>query len=53
MNSAIANSLPMQAKNDVVPKAPELKPMNLLKRIEAQLHEIFEGRQEFLGCTPD
>lgn len=52
MNSAIANSLRMQDAN-TVPKAPELKPTNLISRIEALLQEIFEGHEEFLGVTPD
>jgi hypothetical protein len=26
---------------------------SLLQRIEGVLHEIFEGHEEFLGCTPD
>jgi hypothetical protein len=26
---------------------------DLRRRIESLLHEIFEGHEEFLGCTPD
>lgn len=49
---ASLNSVSMGKQHDSA-ETDELKSAGLRQRIEVLLHKIFEGHEEFLGCTPD
>lgn len=52
-NSTIANVSLIPKADQAGLQISESTPDSLLQRIEGLLHEVFEGHEEFLGCTPD
>jgi hypothetical protein len=51
--STTSNLTSKPAVDETSPEASEQKARRLRLRVEAWLREIFEGHEEYLGCTPD
>ena len=51
-HAAVADS-PLNLADQTKVRTDELNPVRLRQRIERLLHKIFEGREEYLGWTPD
>jgi hypothetical protein len=49
----IVNSRPHPGARQSVIAVSQPRAKCLLQRLEALLRSVFEGHEEFLGCTPD
>jgi hypothetical protein len=50
---SIVNSRPHTGARQPLIAASQPRAKSFLQRLEALLHSVFEGHEEFLGCTPD